>query len=88
MATCPARRSSPSRSCHPVPRRIDLVLKRDRYRAEGCPHYWVVDPEEPGIRAWRLDGETYVEAGHAVGNALLELSEPFPVRLRPADLVR
>jgi Uma2 family endonuclease len=72
----------------PSTRRIDLVLKHDRYRAAGCPHYWVVDPEEPSIRAWRLDGETYVEAGHAVGNALLELSEPFPVRLRPADLVR
>jgi Uma2 family endonuclease len=72
----------------PSTRRVDLVLKRDRYRAARCPHYWVVDPQEPGIRAWRLDGETYVEAGHAVGNAPLELSEPFPVRLRPADLVR
>jgi Uma2 family endonuclease len=72
----------------PSTRRIDLVLKRDRYRAAGCPHYWVVDPEEPGIRAWRLDGEIYVETGNAVGDALLELSQPFPVSIRPTDLVR
>ena len=33
----------------PSTRRIDLLLKRSRYEAAGCPAYWVVDPDEPSI---------------------------------------
>jgi Uma2 family endonuclease len=71
----------------PSTRRIDLVLKHDRYRSGGCSAYWVVDPDEPSVRAWRLEGIAYVEMGHAIGNDLLELDHPFPVRIRPSDLV-
>jgi Uma2 family endonuclease len=72
----------------PSTRRIDLVLKHDRYRSAGCAAYWVVDPDEPSVRAWRLDDDAYVQVGHAVGDDLLELDHPFPVRIRSADLVR
>jgi Uma2 family endonuclease len=30
-------------------RRIDLMLKRSRYEAAGCPSYWVVDPGEASL---------------------------------------
>lgn len=72
----------------PSTRRIDLVLKHDCYRSGGCAAYWVVDPDEPSVRAWRLEGDTYVDVGHAAGEGLLELDHPFPVRIRPSDLVR
>ncbi|MHB1891646.1 MAG: Uma2 family endonuclease [Acidimicrobiales bacterium] len=26
------------------------------YAANGCPHYWVVDPDEPSVVAFRLAG--------------------------------
>lgn len=69
-------------------RRLDLLLKRDRYRSAGCASYWVVDPDEPGVLAWRLAGSSYLEDGRAVGEERLEVVHPFPVTLRPADLVR
>ncbi len=33
---------------------IDLHVKEDRLRRAGCPHYWVVDPDEPSVTAWDL----------------------------------
>lgn len=72
----------------PSTRRVDVVLKHDRYRAAGCASYWVVDPDEPSILAWQLAATAYVEVGHAEGSQALELTEPFPLRIVPADLVR
>jgi Uma2 family endonuclease len=71
----------------PSTRRFDLMLKRSRLESAGCPHYWVVDPDEPSVLAWALRDGSYVEVGHATGNDPLELSEPFPVRIVPAELV-
>ena len=31
----------------PSTRRVDLMLKRSRFEAAGCPAYWVIDPDEP-----------------------------------------
>jgi Uma2 family endonuclease len=72
----------------PSTRRIDLLVKHDRYRSAGCEAYWVVDPEEPAVVAWLLEDGDYAEAGRASGSEALELSRPFPVRVVPAELLR
>ncbi|HSK56006.1 MAG TPA: Uma2 family endonuclease [Jiangellales bacterium] len=69
-------------------RRIDLLVKHDRYGSAGCAAYWLVDPEEPSVVAWELGGDDYVEAGRASGSEVLELDRPFPVRVCPAELTR
>ena len=71
----------------PSTRRIDLLLKRSRYEAAGCPAYWVVDPDEPSIIAWELRDGTYAEAGRASGSDVLALTAPFAIRVVPSDLV-
>lgn len=71
----------------PSTRRFDLVLKRSRYEAAGCPGYWVVDPDAASITAWELVEDRYVEVGRAEGDAELALARPFPVTLNPVRLV-
>jgi Uma2 family endonuclease len=68
-------------------RRIDLMLKRSRYEAAGCPSYWVIDPDEPSLTAWQLRGGEYVEVAHVVGDQEFEAVTPYPVRIIPARLV-
>ena len=71
----------------PSTRSVDLLLKRGVYAESGVVSYWVVDPAVPSVRALRLvDGE-YVEAGDAEGEQVLELAEPFRVRVVPQDLL-
>lgn len=72
----------------PSTRRVDLLLKRDRLQSAGCPHYWVVDPFEPRVIAWTLRDGVYVEAADVAGDDVLDLGEPFAVRLRPSALTR
>jgi Uma2 family endonuclease len=71
----------------PSTRRIDLTLKRSRLEAASCAHYWVVDPAEPSITAWRLDAGNFVEVRHAVGTERFSVRKPFVVELAPAELV-
>ena len=81
----------------PSSRTIDRHVKKDRLRRAGCPHYWIVDPDEPSITAWALretdgaegaDGEpAYDLVGRAVGDEELALTEPFDVRIVPAHLI-
>ncbi|MDO5504555.1 MAG: Uma2 family endonuclease [Actinomycetia bacterium] len=72
----------------PSTRRFDLMLKRSRYEAAGCEHYWLVDPDEPRITALTLREGAYVEVADVVGDEELVLVEPFGVRIVPNDLVR
>lgn len=72
----------------PSTRRFDLLLKKERLERAGCAHYWVVDPDEPSITAWTLDGETYRQTGHAVGEERFSTTEPFAIAFAPAQLVR
>lgn len=72
----------------PSTRLVDLTRKRDRLRRAGCPHYWVVDPDEPSVLAWELLEGEYDEAGRAAGEETLRLDRPFPVEVTPADLLR
>ena len=71
----------------PSTRAVDLLLKHGVYAESGVASYWVVDPAVPSVRAWRLEDGTYVEAGAAEGDQVLELDEPFPVRVVPRDLL-
>lgn len=72
----------------PSTRLVDLSLKHGRYEAAGCPSYWVVDPDEPSLRAWELRDGTYVEVAVAVGSEELSMTLPAPMMLVPDDLVR
>ncbi|GAB4076190.1 Uma2 family endonuclease [Nostocoides australiense] len=71
----------------PSTRRIDLLLKRSRLEAAGCPSYWVVDPDVPSILAWDLRDGAYAEVGQATGEETVTLDLPYSVTIRPADLV-
>jgi Uma2 family endonuclease len=71
----------------PSTRSIDLLLKRDRLRRAGCPHYWVLDPDQPSLTAWTLKDDEYVEAAHAVGDTPAHLTEPFDLTIIPSELL-
>jgi Uma2 family endonuclease len=71
----------------PSTRRIDLTLKRARYEAARCPTFWVVDPDEPSLTAWRLEGDRYGEPIVVRGEQEWAADAPFPVSVRPDDLV-
>ena len=72
----------------PSTRLVDLNLKHGRYEAAGCPAYWVVDPDEPSLRAWELHDGTYLETAVVVGSEAFSATLPCPVSLVPDDLVR
>ena len=71
----------------PSTRGVDLLLKRERLERAGCHHYWVVDPDEPSITAWRRgqDGR-YGEPVRATGREKFSTDHPVVVGFRPADL--
>ncbi|OUZ10577.1 hypothetical protein BHE97_07240 [Aeromicrobium sp. PE09-221] len=71
----------------PSTRSIDLLLKRDRLARAQCPHYWIVDPDEPSISALTLDDGDYHATARAVGDEAFETLEPLPVRLTPTELL-
>lgn len=71
----------------PSTRRIDLLLKRDRLQSAGCPSYWVVDADEPALIAWELRDGQYVEVAHVRSDEPFQAELPFPVTIRPGDLV-
>lgn len=71
----------------PRTKHFDLHLKRARFAEAQCPHYWVVDPDEPRIRCWAFQYGEYVEVRSVRGDEILRLAEPFPVELRAIDLV-
>ena len=71
----------------PSTRSSDTVTKRDAYAHAGIPHYWIVDPDAPGVMALALEGGAYVERGSASGSETLNVTEPFEVEVVPASLV-
>ena len=71
----------------PSTRTMDTVTKRDAYAHAGVPHYWIVDPDAPGIVALALEAGAYVERGSASGSETLSVTEPFEVEVVPASLV-
>ena len=65
----------------PSTRRVDLLLKRDRYQAAGIASYWLVDPSGPALTVLELDGPHYVERAQASGVGVLRVKRPFPVEI-------
>lgn len=72
----------------PSTRRKDQVLKRSKYEDAGVQAYWIVDPDGPSVTAWVTRDGRYLAAGAASGDEVLELSEPFAVRVQPSALGR
>lgn len=71
----------------PSTRRVDLLLKRDRYEAAGIPSYWLVDPQGPSVTVLELVDARYAERARASGPAALPVRKPFPVEVVPARLL-
>jgi Uma2 family endonuclease len=72
---------------------IDLTLKPTRLARAGTPTYWVVDPDrDPAkarLRVWeRGDDAAYHEIADVRGDDEYAAPVPYPVTVRPADLVR
>lgn len=71
----------------PSTQRIDLTLKRDRFREAGCEFYWTVDPFAPAVTVWELREGQYVEVLAAQGADPVVVSAPFDLRFAPASLL-
>ncbi|MBV8528788.1 MAG: Uma2 family endonuclease, partial [Candidatus Dormibacteraeota bacterium] len=72
----------------PSGRGRDLFEKRRIYAAGRASWYWLVDPAVPSLTVLRLEGETYHDEAHVVGDEAYEQREPLVVRVVPADLIR
>ena len=72
----------------PSTRRTDRLLKRSRYEDGGVGAYWIVDPTGPSIEALVLVDGVYEREASATGDETVTIGHPFPVTLRPADLIR
>jgi Uma2 family endonuclease len=64
----------------------DLEDKFTLYEAAGLPAYWVVDPEVPSLREWRLEGGRLTSRAQAAGEQAFETDWPWPLSLRPLAL--
>ena len=71
----------------PSTRRLDLLLKRDRYQEAGVAAYWLVDPNGPVITVLELRDGVYEEVVVVRPGEEQSVSLPFVVRLAPAELV-
>jgi Uma2 family endonuclease len=74
----------------PSSRLTDPTLKKAFYARLGVRSYWIVDPdpELPSLSAFELAGSDYREITTVTGDESFEAHEPFPVTLRPTELVR
>jgi Uma2 family endonuclease len=67
----------------------DRNRKKAVYAEYGIPNYWIVvpDADRPSLTAFGLAGDTYAEVGRAIGEERFAATAPFPVEIKPADLV-
>ena len=63
------------------------MLKRSRFEAAGVPSYWVVDPDEPSLLAWRLVDGAYQQVAEVSGDRPFSTDEPYALEVVPARLV-
>ena len=69
-------------------RNRDLFEKRRVYADGRAGEYWIVDPDVPSLTVLRLAGDGYDEVAVVAGENAYETTEPFAVRVVPADIVR
>lgn len=68
----------------------DRVLKFAVYAQAGIPAYWIVElrgPDGPQVSMYELAGGLYREVRTVRAGEDVEVVSPYPLRLRPADLV-
>lgn len=53
---------------------LEIVIKKQKYARAGVPHYWIVDPERRILQAFWLEGDHYLLAAEAAGEAIFEPS--------------
>jgi Uma2 family endonuclease len=51
---------------------LDQLVKRQKYAQAGVPSYWIVDPDQKRLLAYRLDGDRYQLATQPEGEAIFE----------------
>jgi Uma2 family endonuclease len=70
----------------PSTRRVDRVLKKERYERAGIASYWLVDPESLELTVHELREGRYVEVARVDADRTWTASAPFPVTITPRDL--
>jgi Uma2 family endonuclease len=68
----------------------DRVLKFDIYAKAGIPAYWTVELhglDTPRVAMYELADGVYREVRTVRAGEEAEIAVPYPIRLRPADLV-
>jgi Uma2 family endonuclease len=71
-------------------RRMDRLAKPSIYAAAGIPAYWRVvldEPDAPAVVVHELTDGIYREVRTVVAGESVRVDRPFPVELRPAELV-
>ncbi len=63
------------------------LLKRGVYEESGVAAYWVVDAHEPSLLVLELHDGRYVETARVIGEQPYDATRPFPVSVRPTDLI-
>ena len=74
----------------PGSRRMDRLVKPSILAEGGVPAYWRVEldgPDTPMVVAYELDGGAYREAAVVRAGESVVVDVPFPVEVRPAELV-
>lgn len=67
---------------------VDLNIKKAVYERMGAPSYWVVDPQQPSLIVFELDGDgRYQQVAEIKGDEVFEAQRPFPVRIVPVELL-
>lgn len=70
-------------------RSMDRFVKPAQYAQAGIPCYLRVELHPPHVVAYRLGADgLYEEAGRAEPGEVLMLTEPFPITIDPAALLR
>jgi Uma2 family endonuclease len=74
----------------PSTKLVDLSTKKAVYQRMGVPSYWVLDPLELTLTVFELDGTGfhYQKVAEVSGDKAYEATQPFPVRIVPAELRR
>lgn len=71
----------------PWSRQRDLRLKKRAYETAGLQWYWVIDPEEPSLMVFRLEGGRFVQHALVSGEETYACTDPLTVEITPARLI-